>query len=196
MRSIDHENIQLIDAGLQISRKIRLRSEAKANFFSPKIAKRSEAKKNFVCAKRSDAKIFSKLRKIAKLRIFFQFWKLYVTLRFLSTVYYILFFWKFILVIKQHFGHIWSKQRKYNLRFVYPKYIKKKMFICLGIVEKQTNCFKPTEILPKTQKSSVKPEFLAHSATVWFERRLLKVEKKRLDIKNAFFASGEQTIPL
>ena len=55
-----------VEAGLQISLKIRLRSEAKAKIFSRKIAKRSEAKKIFVCAKRSEANNFSKLRKIAK----------------------------------------------------------------------------------------------------------------------------------
>jgi hypothetical protein len=54
-----------LNPGLQISLKIRLRSEAKAKFFSLKIAKRSEAKIIFICAKRSDAKIFSKLRKNA-----------------------------------------------------------------------------------------------------------------------------------
>ena len=61
----------LIDSGLQISLKIKLRSEAKAKFFSRKIAKRSEAKLFSVCAKRSEANNLSKLRKNAKLRNFF-----------------------------------------------------------------------------------------------------------------------------
>ena len=69
--------------GLQISLKIKLRSEAKANFFSRKIAKRSEAKIFFLCAKRSEANNFSKLRKIAKLRKFFSSFK-----KSLSSFYY------------------------------------------------------------------------------------------------------------
>ena len=72
-----HANVPC--TGLQISLKIKLRSEAKAKFFSRKNAKRSEAKIFFVCAKRSEANNFSKLRKIAKnceiAKIFFKFLK-------------------------------------------------------------------------------------------------------------------------
>ena len=57
-----------VNPGLQISLKIKLRSEAKAKFFSRKIAKRSEAKIFFVCAKRTIFQNCEKLRKIAKLR--------------------------------------------------------------------------------------------------------------------------------
>ena len=117
--------------GLQISLKIKLRSEAKAKFFSRKIAKRSEAKIFFVCAKRSEANNFSKLRKIAKnceiAKIFLSFKKS------LSSFYYFNNLYKcYIYDVKslyRLFGHLVENTGKLNeASFTQKNFQKRRLF--------------------------------------------------------------------
>ena len=117
----DKKSKMFISIRLQISLKIRLRSEAKAKIFSRKIAKRSEAKIFFVCAKRSEANNFSKLRKIAK--------NCEIAKKFLTRKKSFSAFFYFILVNKffisdvtsqyRFFGQLSWKYRKAKLVFVY-----------------------------------------------------------------------------
>ena len=129
------------ESGLQISLKIKLRSEAKAKFFSRKIAKRSEAKIFFVCAKRIIFQNCEKMRKIAKLRKFFSsFEKSSSSFYNFNNLYKCNIF--DVKSLYRLFGHLFENTGKLNEAWFTQKNFQKKTFILAAILGKPTKLSK------------------------------------------------------